>query len=102
MASRWARNSSCWSIGALAAAVGASAGLRHVYFIGEDRGLVTLYRGVPYELPLGINLYQSRYVSSVPVRALTSVERRRLLDHQLRSRNDAAGLIRDLERGQGP
>ena len=84
------------------AAVGASAGLRHVYFIGEDRGLVTLYRGVPYQLPLGINLYQSRYVSSVPVRALTSVERRRLLDHQLRSRKDAADLIRNLEKGQGP
>ena len=83
------------------AAVGASAGLRHVYFIGEDRGLVTLYRGVPYELPFGINLYQTRYVSPVPVRALTSVERRRLLDHQLRSRNDAAGLIRNLETGRG-
>jgi protein phosphatase len=58
---------------------------------------VTLYRGVPYELPFGINLYQSKYVSSVPVRGLTSVERRRLLDHQLRSRKDAADLIRRLE-----
>lgn len=82
------------------AVVGATAGLRHVYFVGEDRGLVTLYRGVPYELPFGINLYQTRYVSSVPVRGLTAVERRRLLDHQLRSRKDAGGLIRKLEEGQ--
>jgi protein phosphatase len=79
------------------AVIGASAGLRHVYFVGENRGLVTLYRGVPYELPFGINLYQSRYVSSVPVRGLSSVERRRLLDHQLRSKKDAADLIRRIE-----
>jgi PPM family protein phosphatase len=82
------------------AVVGATAGLRHVYFVGEDRGLVTLYRGVPYELPFGINLFQTRYVSSVPVRGLTAVERRRLLDHQLRSKKDAADLIRKLEEGQ--
>src|SRR6185369_4728375 len=50
------------------AVIGATAGLRHVYFVGEDRRLLTLYRGVPYELPFGINLYQSKYVSSVPVR----------------------------------
>jgi PPM family protein phosphatase len=81
--------------------VGALAGLRHVYFVGENRGLVTLYRGVPYELPLGIHLYQTRYVSSVPVRGLTSVERRRLLDHQLRSKKDAAALILRLENGGG-
>jgi protein phosphatase len=80
---------------------GAAAGLRHVYFIGEDRGLVTLYRGVPYDLPLGIELYQRRYVSSVPVRALSPVERRRLLDHQLRSKKDASDLVRKLERGKG-
>jgi PPM family protein phosphatase len=83
------------------AAIGARAGLRHVYFVGEDRGLVALYRGVPYDLPFGIELYQSRYVSSVPVRGLSPVERRRLLDHQLRSRDDAAELVRRLERGRG-
>jgi PPM family protein phosphatase len=83
------------------AVFGAAAGLRRVYFIGEDRGLVTLYRGVPYDLPLGIDLYQSRYVSSVPVRALSPVERRRLLDHQLRSKKDASDLVRRLERGKG-
>jgi PPM family protein phosphatase len=80
---------------------GAIAGLNRVYFVGSDGGLVTLYRGVPYELPFGINLYDKRYVSSVPVGALDSTERRRLLDHQLRSRNDASDLVRNLERGRG-
>jgi PPM family protein phosphatase len=83
------------------ATVGAVAAIRSVYFVGQDeRGLVTLYRGVPYELPLGIDLFDSQYVSSVPARTLTPLQRRRLLDHQLRSREDAADLVRGLERGR--
>ena len=82
------------------AVVGAVAGVRSVYFVGQDdRGLVTLYRGVPYELPLGIDLYESEYVSSVPARTLSPTQRRRQLDHQLRSREDAADIVRELERG---
>jgi hypothetical protein len=80
---------------------GAIAGLHRVYFLGSDRGLVTLYRGLPYDLPFGVHLYETRYVSSVPARALTPTERRRLLDHQLRSKDDAANLVRKLERGRG-
>ena len=89
-------------LGVLAGATaGAITGMQRVYFVGSDRGLVTLYRGVPYELPFGIHLYQKRYVSSVPAQALTPTERRRLLDHQLRSRSDASDLVRNLERGRG-
>ena len=83
------------------AGAGALAGTKRVYFVGSDRGLVTLYRGVPYELPLGIDLYQRKYVSSVPVGALSATERRRLLDHQLRSKDDASDLVRKLEAGKG-
>jgi PPM family protein phosphatase len=83
------------------AGVGAVAGLHKVYFVGSEDGLVTLYRGVPYELPFGIDLYQKKYVSAVPIQALSLTERRRVLDHQLRSRKDAASVIRRLERGQG-
>jgi len=81
-------------------AIGAVAGLRNVYFVGQDdRGLVTLYRGLPYELPLGIDLYDSVYVSSVPARSLSAQQRRRVLDHELRSRGDAADIVRRLEGG---
>jgi protein phosphatase len=80
---------------------GAVAGIHRVYFVGSDQGLVTLYRGVPYELPFGIDLYQKRFVSSVPARALSPTERRRLLDHQLRSKDDATDVVRNLERGRG-
>ena len=82
-------------------AAGVAAAIRSVYFVGQDdRGLVTLYRGVPYELPLGIDLYQDKYVSAVSARSLTPVQRRRLLDHQLRSRADAADIVRGLEQGR--
>jgi serine/threonine protein phosphatase PrpC len=81
--------------------VGAVAVVRSVYFLGQDdRGLLTLYRGVPYELPVGIKLYDTEYVSSVQVQRLRPFERRRLLDHELRGRGDAADLIRDLEQGR--
>jgi PPM family protein phosphatase len=83
------------------AVIGAAAGIRSVYFVGQDdRGLVTLYRGVPYDLPLGIDLYETEYVSSVPARTLSPTQRRRVLDHQLRSRDDAAEIVRDLEQGR--
>jgi protein phosphatase len=83
------------------AVIGAIAGLRSVYFIGQDdRGLVTVYRGVPYDLPFGMDLYDTQYVSSVQAARLRPFERRRLLDHELRSREDAASLIRRLEQGR--
>jgi protein phosphatase len=83
-----------------AAGFGAVAVARSVYFIGQDdRGLVTLYRGLPYELPTGIKLYETEYVSSVQAQRLRPFERRRLLDHELRGRDDAADRIRGLERG---
>jgi serine/threonine protein phosphatase PrpC len=74
---------------------------RQVYFIGtNDAGLVTLYRGIPYELPLGLDLYEEEYPSGVPARAIPARRRERVLDHEWRSRDDAVDLIRALERGQ--
>jgi PPM family protein phosphatase len=74
---------------------------RQVYFIGtNDAGLVTLYRGVPYELPFGVDLYEEEYPSGVPARAIPDRRRERVLDHEWRSREDAVDLIRALERGQ--
>ncbi len=74
---------------------------RQVYFIGtNDAGLVTVYKGVPYELPLGINLYEEEYASGMPARAIPAARRKRVLDHEWRSRDDAVDLVRALERGR--
>ena len=90
---------------ALAVLAGIGTGLylvsRQVYFIGtNDAGLVTLYRGVPYQLPFGVDLYEQKYASGVPAGAIPNTRRKRVLDHEWRSRNDAVDLLRTLERGQ--
>jgi protein phosphatase len=86
-------------IGLLAA--GAYLALQSVYFIGTNqRGLVTMFRGVPYELPAGIKLYSSDYVSGVSASTLQRSRRQALLDHSLHSEGDAAELMRQLELGQ--
>ena len=75
-------------------------GARQIYFVGtNDAGLVTMYRGVPYELPLGLELYTQQYASSVPARTIGRDRRARVLDHEWRSRDDAEDLVRQLERG---
>lgn len=80
--------------------VGAFFASQTVYFIGNDRGLVTVYRGLPYELPFGIKLYTPNYFSSVPVATLDEAQRERLLDHRVRSLADANDLVSKLERGE--
>ena len=72
-----------------------------MYFVGtNDRGLVTLFRGLPYRLPGNVALYSSDYVSGVSASTLTPERRRTLLDHSLRSEANGAALIRSLELGQ--
>jgi serine/threonine protein phosphatase PrpC len=88
---------------AVLALIGAGAyiALESVYFIGtNDRGMVTIFRGVPYRLPGGLALYSSDYVSGVSASTLSPQRRKTLLDHSLRSEAKAASLIRSLELGQ--
>ena len=80
---------------------GVYLGLQSIYFIGtNNRGLVTVFRGLPYRLPGNLNLYSSTFVSGVSASTLTPERRRTLLDHSLRSEANAAALIRSLELGQ--
>jgi protein phosphatase len=80
---------------------GAFLAIQSVYFIGtNDRGLVTLYQGVPFTLPGNIELYNSQYVSGVGASTLSPHRRSTLLDHTLRSEAKAASLIRSLELDQ--
>jgi|SRR5579884_604939 len=74
---------------------------RQLYFIGTNsQGIVTIYRGLPYDLPFGIHLYETFYVSGVPATVVPSDRRAALLNNQLRSQQDASTLVRDLELGQ--
>jgi len=76
-------------------------GNRQVWFLGSDEaGRVALYRGVPYELPFGIKLYDERY--SIPIQTDSLPGRRQdaVTGHDLRSRDDAVDLIEEIERTQ--
>jgi protein phosphatase len=74
---------------------------RQLYFIGTNgQGIVTVYRGLPYDLPAGIHLYETFYVSGVPASLVPADRRATLLNHHLRSQTDASGLVRSLELGQ--
>lgn len=80
---------------------GAVIGSLNVYFVGgNEKGLVTVYRGLPYELPLSIDLYTRDFVTSVPVSDLPAGTRARILDHKLRTRTDALDLAQQIEKGE--
>jgi protein phosphatase len=82
-------------------ALGAYIASQSVYFIGTTPdGFVAMYRGLPYDLPAGLDLYTRNYISGVPVSEVPAARRATLLDHQLRSHDDAADLVRELERGR--
>jgi PPM family protein phosphatase len=74
---------------------------RQLYFIGTNsQGIVTVYRGFPYDLPAGVHLYETYYVSGVPASEIPPDRRSSLLNHHLRSQKDASSLVRTLELGQ--
>jgi protein phosphatase len=82
-------------------ATGAYLATQSVYFIGtNNRGLVTVFRGVPFELPGNLSLYSSYYVSGVSGSVLAPARRQTLLDHSLRSQSSAGSLLHTLELGQ--
>ncbi|HEY8764607.1 MAG TPA: Stp1/IreP family PP2C-type Ser/Thr phosphatase [Solirubrobacteraceae bacterium] len=74
---------------------------RQLYFIGTNsQGIVTVYRGLPYDLPAGIHLYETFYVSGMPASQVPADRRSTLLNHHLRSQTDASSLVRSIELGQ--
>jgi PPM family protein phosphatase len=85
---------------ALAVALRAYYASQTVYFVGSsDGGFVTVFRGLPYDLPAGLHLYSTNYISGVPVGELPGGQRRLVTDHKLRSKDDAQDLVRQMETG---
>jgi len=85
-----------------AIAFGAWYGNRQAWFLGTDAGgRVALYRGLPYELPYGVKLYDEHYAAPVQTAALPPRRRDSITSHDVRSEADAVSLIEDIERSQG-
>ena len=80
--------------------VGLWTASRAVYFVGVDpQGTVTLYRGLPYDLPFGLELYEPFYSSGVTIAQVPEERRTTFTEHKLRSKDDAEDLVSELERG---
>jgi serine/threonine protein phosphatase PrpC len=76
---------------------------RQFWFVGTtDSGQVALYQGLPYELPLGINLYTEERVSGVPATSLSARQRKYVLDHHARGRGDSVDLFEQIDSGTAP
>jgi PPM family protein phosphatase len=83
--------------------IGAWLATRAVYFIGTDPAdgrTVAIFRGLPYELPFGIELYEHYYDSGVTLADVPPARRASFTDHKLRSRDDAEDLVIALEKGE--
>ncbi len=74
---------------------------RQLYFIGTNpQGIVTIYRGLPYDLPAGLHLYETFYVSGLPASLVPADRRSTIFNNDLRSQSDASSLVRQLELGK--
>jgi serine/threonine protein phosphatase PrpC len=81
-----------------AVVVGAVLFVRSIYFLGtDDGGNVAVYRGLPYELPLGVNLYSKQYSIPVQEGALSEDRQRAVTGHTLRGKDDATSLATDIQ-----
>jgi PPM family protein phosphatase len=76
---------------------------RAVYFVGtdpSDNRTIAIFRGLPYDLPFGIELYERYSGSGVTIDEVPRARRSTFTNHKLRSRDDAENLVIALERGQ--
>jgi protein phosphatase len=75
---------------------------RQVYFLGtDDEGRVALFRGLPYELPLGVDLYSEQVSIGVPASTLSEERQEVVTEHKLRSEDDARDIVADIEDREG-
>jgi protein phosphatase len=76
--------------------------VRQVYFLGTDEaGRVTLFRGLPYDLPLGVQLYSEQISIGVQASSLSPERQDVVTEHKLRSQDDARDIIDDIEDREG-
>ena len=96
-----------WLVGILAVVVLVGGAFylatQAVYFVGADEAHgneITIYNGLPIDLPLGIDLYRRYQGSGVTLESVPAARRKTFTDHKLRSKDDAENLVIQLARGQ--
>lgn len=77
-------------------------GVRSIFFLGTDSGgRVALYRGLPYDLPLGLDLYTKQKSIAVQTDSLSEERKHVVGDHTLRTHGDAEDILNDIEQREG-
>jgi serine/threonine protein phosphatase PrpC len=72
--------------------------LSRAYFVGaQPDGHLAVYQGFPWDIVGRVRLYRVRYESPVLAGQLSQGERRRLLDHDLRSYDAALRAVKQYE-----
>ena len=80
---------------------GAYLASREYFFVGTNsQGIVTIYRGFPYDLPAGDPHVRAVVRLRGAGRRVPADRRSQLLNHQLRSQNNAVSLMHAAELGQ--
>jgi len=73
-------------------------GLWRSHFVGaEPDGHVAVYQGVPWNIAGDVHLYRTVYVSPLLAAQLSRPERKKLFDHNLRSKSSALHEVRRYE-----
>lgn len=81
---------------------GAWFAMHQFWFLGTDgAGRVALYRGVPIELPFGVDLYRHKYSTAVQTDSLSTQRQRSVTGNEIRSKDDAVSLVEDIESREG-
>jgi PPM family protein phosphatase len=90
------------ALGVLAVIAAGVLVVRSFFFLGTDSGgRVALYRGLPYDLPLGLDLYTKQYAIGVQTATLTPERQKVVTEHTVRSHGDAVDILDDFEQREG-
>ena len=68
----------------------------NMYFVGVDQGMVSVYRGAPYEVG-GVKLYRVYLRSTVPIGNVRADLQQRVLERHVTSKDDALRLVREVQ-----
>jgi serine/threonine protein phosphatase PrpC len=84
-------------VAGIAAALVIVIALQWAHFVGaQPDGRLAIYQGLPFVLPLDVELYKPVELFDIPVAALTPEQRLDLLDHRIGSRGGSASRVEDL------
>ncbi len=72
------------------------------YFLGFDGGVVVIYRGLPANYTLGFPLYEEYQRTDLRESEVDELYRGQIVEHELKSREEAEQVVHDLEAEDDP